>query len=85
MPNDIIHQTLCNEIQTLRPDLDSTVLRNRQAPLADIGVDSMMVVDLIMTFAERYNADLEIVLDGVEPPKTLNTFIDLISDFQKAA
>lgn len=85
MPNDIIHQTLCREIQERRPDIDGQILRDRQSPLADIGVDSLMVVDLIMAFAERYNADLEVVLDGVEPPQNLNSFINLISDFQKAA
>jgi acyl carrier protein len=85
MPNDIIHQTLCREIQERRPDIDASSLRNRTSPLADIGVDSLMVVDLIMAFAERYSADLEVVLDGVEPPQDLNTFIDLISNFQKAA
>ena len=85
MPNDIVHQTLCNEIRDRNPGIDGSALRDRDAALADIGIDSLLVVDLIMVFAERHDADLETVLDGVTPPRTMGDFVSLLSGFQKAA
>lgn len=85
MPNDLLHQSFYNEIQTRRPEINSALLRDHDAVLADIGIDSMTVVDLIMAFAERYNADLETALEGVEPPRTVANFLTLIAGFQKVA
>ncbi|MFW2544890.1 acyl carrier protein [Primorskyibacter sp. 2E107] len=85
MPNDLIHHSLTGEILARRPDIDANALRDPGTGLADLGIDSLMVVDLIMDFAERYGADLETALDGVEPPQTLAQFITLLSTFQKKA
>ncbi|WP_136444098.1 acyl carrier protein [Pacificoceanicola onchidii] len=85
MPNDLIHHALTSEIAARRPDIDAAALRDPAATLNDLGIDSLMVVDLIMEFAERYGADLETVLDGVEPPQSLADFTALLSTFQQKA
>ncbi|MCT4554262.1 MAG: phosphopantetheine-binding protein [Pelagimonas sp.] len=85
MPNDILHHSLCAEIQTRRPDITPDALRDPAAVLADLGIDSLMVVDLIMLFADRFDADLETALEGVTPPRSIDNFVSLLSSFQKAA
>lgn len=85
MPNDIFHKLLCTEITKRRPDIAPASLQDTYAPLADLGIDSLMTVDLIMTFAERFGADLVDALEGTDPPQNLTQFISLISHLKQVA
>jgi acyl carrier protein len=85
MPNDLLHQSLTSEIIARRPDIDAANLQAPDTSLADLGIDSLMVVDLIMSFAEKYGADLETALEGVDPPQTLADFTQLLSKLQQKA
>lgn len=52
------------------------------AALIDIGIDSFSVVELLISFAEQYNADMEAAFEGAEPPVSvgdLAVFVERIA------
>ena len=49
--------------------------------LNEIGIDSLSTVDLILSFAERYQTDIEIALEGHDPPRTVGDLVKIVTRF----
>tara|TARA_B100000700_G_C15062076_1_gene866551 strand:- start:2478 stop:2729 length:252 start_codon:yes stop_codon:yes gene_type:complete len=75
-----VQNELNTEILKRRADLEEFSLV-ASAELNNLGIDSLTVVDLILTFAERSGADLETALDGLEPPHTLGQLAEVLDRF----
>jgi hypothetical protein len=82
MTNDVLDAPRAAVLER-RPDLDPAALEDA-ATLAELGIDSLGVVDLILTFAERSGGDPEVLLDGLEPPQTLGELLTILNRFTEA-
>lgn len=53
-----------------------------EAVLADLGIDSLMLLELMFECEERLNIK---ITDDVDPPKTVGGLLDIVARLQSAA
>ncbi len=53
--------------------------------LADIGLDSLAVVELLFALAADFDVDLETAFEGLDPPRTLGDLANITHSFAKGS
>ena len=79
-------QVVCEMINTKLKELSfQTQELTTETLLTEIGIDSLSMVELIFNFAEKYKVDIELLLEGQDPPRTVGDLNNIVTSFINGA
>lgn len=72
-----------NALIERRPELAEGAEIAAQTSFDDIGLDSLSVVEILISLAMEFDVDLETALEGLEPPRTVGDLAAIAADLAK--